>query len=263
MLVFFKPYLILIQLIIICLFLKIFEPLYGESTNGNILPFTIVDIEYQKKGGDVRTSLAPKYILYVVKAVLKEYPTDISENDVSKTLKAILQNVRDDAIQKREQIDGISAFLYISQEHINVGSIALGRIEWWPKGHSFNLNNVSNIENKSTYEEKIDIYSIPKTDIKFDNSKISKNIIGTWVNTYGISYTIIIFKNKSDYVIKKQFSDGSSSEKVLFIKKVNNEERLYEDPNNYYGDYIIITSDGKLEFYDNEGFIYSLSPVKD
>lgn len=252
---------LLLQLIIVYSFMNILEPLYGKNADKDALPFIIVDIEYQKKGGAIKPFTKPKYILYVVKAVLKEYTSNITENDVNKTLQAILQKVREDARQHREQIDGVSAFLYISKENIDAGSMALGRIEWWPKGHSFEPNNVFNVGNKTTYVEKIDIYSLPKTDLNQNESQITKNIIGTWIDTYGIPHTVIIRKSRSNYIMKKQFGDGSSSEKVLFIKKVNNEKRLYEDPDNYFGDYMVIKKDGSLEFYDIEGFIYSLSPV--
>ena len=60
--------------------------------------------------------------------------------------------------------------------------------------------------------------------------------------------------------MKSIYSDGSSEIIALFAEVVNDEERLYKDPNNYYGDYMIIKENGNLAFFDNIGFIYELPP---
>jgi hypothetical protein len=38
----------------------------------------------------------------------------------------------------------------------------MAEAEWWPKGHSFSPNNMTNIADKSTYIEKYNVFSLPK-----------------------------------------------------------------------------------------------------
>src|SRR5688572_25943221 len=58
-------------------------------------------------------------------------------------------------------LDGITAFLYQSAAHANGSNAALGRAEWWPKGHSFDPANAANIRNKASYVESIQVLSLP------------------------------------------------------------------------------------------------------
>lgn len=59
--------------------------------------------------------------------------------------------------------------------------------------------------------------------------------------------------------MKEVYSDGSSQTITLDAKVVGGETRLV-DIANAYGDYMVITSSGKLAFYDNQGFIYDIEP---
>lgn len=126
------------------------------------LPFKIVEQKRVKKGGSLHPLSAPQYVLFDVKAVLNEMSSELSEAKVRATLRALLNEVRSEARGRGEQIDGVSGFLYQSRDHITGGSAALGRAEWWPKGHSFNLDNSANIKNKATYVEEIDVFFLPK-----------------------------------------------------------------------------------------------------
>jgi hypothetical protein len=114
------------------------------------------------KGGSLDPLLAPRYVLFDVQAALNEASSELSEPKVRATLRALLNEVRNGARRRGEQIDGLSAFLYQSRDHIAGDSMALGRVEWWPKRHSFNPDNVANINNKTTYVESIDIFFLPK-----------------------------------------------------------------------------------------------------
>ncbi len=130
------------------------------------LAFEIVQRERIKKGGSLNPLRPPKYVLLVVKATLSEACSDLSESEVRATLEVLLDEVRSEAGRRGEQIDGVSAFLYQSRDHIIGESAALGQAEWWPKGHSFNPENTSNINNKATYVEVIDVFSslLPKRE---------------------------------------------------------------------------------------------------
>jgi len=56
------------------------------------------------------------------------------------------------------------------------------------------------------------------------------------------------------------YSDGSGETITLGTKDVNGELRLYENPGNSFGDYMVIKSDGSLAFYDSKGLIYKIQP---
>lgn len=126
------------------------------------LLFEIVDQKRVRKGASINPVILPRYVLHDVKAALIA-PAKLTETNVTATLKAVLEEVRDDARKRGEQLDGISAFLFSSRDHIAGGSMALGRAEWWPKGHSFEPDNAVNIENKATYVEEIKVFTLPKS----------------------------------------------------------------------------------------------------
>lgn len=129
---------------------------------GRPLPFEIVEEERLKKGGSLEPPLAPQYVLFRVNAVVTDVSSELTEPKVRAALRALLNEVRERARRRGERIDGVSAFLYQSRDHINGGSSPLGRAEWWPKGHSFSPNNVANIKNKATYVEEIGVFHLPK-----------------------------------------------------------------------------------------------------
>ena len=126
----------------------------ASSADGS-LPFKIVELERLPKR-------EPQYVLFRVRAVLKKEPPEITEANVRATLQSLLLQVRTEAQQRGEQIDGVSAFLSQSELHLAGSLRFLGNIEWWPKGHSLSHDNVANITNKATYVEKIHIYPLPR-----------------------------------------------------------------------------------------------------
>jgi hypothetical protein len=89
---------------------------------------------------------------------------------------------------------------------------------------------------------------------------VNGNVIGNWLDTGGISHTITMTKINGKYQMTSLYADGSGETITLGVKVVNGEERLYENPGNFYGDYMVIESDGSLAFYDNQGFIYNIHP---
>ncbi len=89
---------------------------------------------------------------------------------------------------------------------------------------------------------------------------LDENIIGTWYDTWGLAHTIIIRKINGSYQMATLFGDGSGETKTLGVEVVNGEERLYENPGNMYGDYMVIKNNGNLAFYDDQGFIYEDQP---
>lgn len=91
--------------------------------------------------------------------------------------------------------------------------------------------------------------------------QMSWNIYSSVYNSLGGILTIS--KQGSRYIQTLVMHDGSSQTVFLTVKAVNGEERLYDERfDDYYGDYMVIESDGTLTFYDNKGYIYSVAPLK-
>jgi hypothetical protein len=123
------------------------------------LPFHILEQEQLKKGGSFKPLRPPRYALLRVRAALTDARPKLTKLGVEATLRALLQTVRDDAQRRGDQIDGITAFLYLSPDHLKGDNVPLGRVEWWPKGHSFAPDNAANIENKATHVETLEVFS--------------------------------------------------------------------------------------------------------
>lgn len=118
------------------------------------LPYRIIVREQQRKSGI--------YVLLVVKAALTEKYTELTKEKVEATLQELFRVVRDETKRPGAQVDGITAFLYQSPDHIKGGNPALGAAESWPKGHSFSPDNAVNIANKATYVETIEVFLLPE-----------------------------------------------------------------------------------------------------
>ena len=58
--------------------------------------------------------------------------------------------------------------------------MAMAKAEWWPKGHSFSPDNITNITDKTTYIEKYNVFSLPK--------KINSTIDGLSVEKRTVIY---------------------------------------------------------------------------
>jgi hypothetical protein len=132
------------------------------------------------------------------------------------------------------------------------------------QGHTFSLDYNDRLERDG------DIYPprptlVKPTSVPFVMSQgdfeRSWNIYDSTYNSLGGILTIR--KQGSKYSQTLLMSDGSSETGSLSVKVVNGEERLHDDRfDDYYGDYMLIGKDGYLNFYDKQGFIYSVPPLK-
>lgn len=100
-------------------------------------------------------------------------------------------------------------------------------------------------------------YTPKPTPTNYSNNE---NIIGAWLVGDYMQYLIIIKYENSNYYYHSLFEDGSGETKILTEKIINNETRLYENINNYYGDYMVIRENKALAFYDKEGLIVVYMP---
>jgi len=118
----------------------------------------IVKEEIQKKGGNLKPLNRPKYKVLVTKYAISEQVNGFVESRIKETLHEILSKEKDKGIY-----DGITVFLYRSPKNAKTESTTpMAKVEWWPKGHSFSLDNQKNILNKSTHIEKYNVFSLPE-----------------------------------------------------------------------------------------------------
>lgn len=87
--------------------------------------------------------------------------------------------------------------------------------------------------------------------------EMSWNLYDSEYNSLGGILTIR--RQGSSYTSKLVMSDGSSATYELTAVPFGKQIRLYEDPDNSFGDYMYISIwNGSLNFCDNQGFIYSV-----
>ena len=104
-------------------------------------------------------------------------------------------------------------------------------------------------------EPTSDSFIMPKGDFE-----MSWDIYSSEYNSLGGIVTIR--RQGSKYTEKLVMSDGSSGTYPLTVISEGSEIKLTDRPGNSYGDYMIISKDGYLHFYDNQGLIYSVPPLK-
>ncbi|MHB8856136.1 MAG: hypothetical protein ACYC6K_05895 [Bellilinea sp.] len=120
---------------------------------------------------------------------------------------------------------------------------------------------VKALDNTYTVDDEVALINgVPLIALPTPVSKASGNVIGEWIDTGWICPNIVIRKVGSSYKMTTTCNDGSSETKTLTIEMVNGQERLYENPGNLYGDYMVIRTNGNLAFYDDQGVIKVLQP---
>ena len=93
-----------------------------------------------------------------------------------------------------------------------------------------------------------------------NNFEMSWNIYDSRYNTLGGILTIR--KQDSKYTKKLVMPDGSSGTyNLTIISEGNVGIKLTDSLGNPFGDYMLISKDGSLRFYDDQGFIYSVPPL--
>ena len=120
--------------------------------------------------------------------------------------------------------------------------------------------SVSQTQIASTPQPTLPVISVSHSTPQPTKLASPSTSAGTWYDSHAIPHKITIKKINGSYKLTSKYGDGSGETISLVVKIVNGEERLYEDPENYFGDYMVIKGNGYLAFFDNQGFIYELKP---
>lgn len=137
--------------------LILFFPYSGFSQTKE---FSVINEEIQEKGRKPSTiKPSENYKLLVLKAALKN-EASLSKEKIEAITKELLMNARE-MMKKAYKADAATVYLFQSEEHLKSGSIAIGRGEWWPKGHDLSTENAKNINDEATYEEVIAVIFVP------------------------------------------------------------------------------------------------------
>ncbi|WP_281613107.1 hypothetical protein [Flammeovirga sp. SubArs3] len=90
--------------------------------------------------------------------------------------------------------------------------------------------------------------------------EVNGDVIGKWYNSMQyIEHTVLIYKEQGNLKVKLKFKSGSESVKDLKYKKVGtNSKYTYR---NDFGEYYILTPNGQLSLYDNDGLITKLKKI--
>lgn len=84
-------------------------------------------------------------------------------------------------------------------------------------------------------------------------ASVNEEIIGRWLDD-SIGTRVTIFGEEGKLFIEWQFKDGSSDKKER-VEKPSHMGRRFNLVNDNLGEYYVISTDGDLEFHDNDGFI--------
>lgn len=101
------------------------------------------------------------------------------------------------------------------------------------------------------------------TNTQSDDSPASgEKKIGKWLNQMASDFyaTVEITARDGVYWMYSKYHDGSSQTTKLTKKKVSGTVR-YVNTDSRFGEYYIITPDGRLKIYDNEGLIRTASKI--
>ena len=139
-------------------------------------------------------------------------------------------------------------------------SYADGSIDWAPNGKWEAAHKVKK-GNYATFRFIVKFYQYErgrKIQQILKNETIPKDtqLIGKWIDS---GVTKIVYKD-GKYFMERKFHDGSSLNQEITEKPSSKGRRF--NSNNSFGEYVIVLPNGKLSFYDGDGFIKTLSIAK-
>ena len=90
-------------------------------------------------------------------------------------------------------------------------------------------------------------------------SQKAESCLGAWLDDYSSGHITIICSEAEDYVMKNTYVDAS--EEKLSLKKEDTEEGTKLEKENSEGEYYLLTSKGKLEYWNESGHYYTAKTI--
>ena len=84
--------------------------------------------------------------------------------------------------------------------------------------------------------------------------------IGIWIDER-IGGKLTIFEKNGISYLRSEYSDGSSGEQELVSEEASG-GRKYATPDNGFGEYFVLSEDGRLEFWGGSGNYYTADPLR-
>lgn len=118
-----------------------------------------------------------------------------------------------------------------------------------------------NVSGAKMQFNKKEILKVEKN--KTSPKETSEGKIGQWRGNPSYADAIYTFWKINDKIImRRDFKDGSNSEKEMIQKKDQSGRLRFEEKGgNDFGEYYVIEKNGYLGHYDNEGLIYTMPPI--
>lgn len=237
----FSPYFLsfliiaLSMLIVSCSSSSTSIPTDYKESNSDAAKILKPDVEFTIINIDKGTSATPKKCIIDV-----QLPRQIQYEKIGQIAEYIKNN-------EGSQCTPLFIYYFLANDQPGIDSA-------WAYS-SFNPNLEVKI-NGMTIEEKATL----ETGLQKSNKQPEdKNIVGSWLCSYGFSYTAVLRKVNDAYELSTKYADGSGETKPLYAKLINGEERLFENADYFSGTYITVEKNGNLGYFDNQGFIYDCS----
>ena len=145
---------------------------------------------------------------------------------------------------------------YYKVNQINYGKV---KLNGWIWSKAVTKSKRINKE-KAFYVKPIKNYNPSNKEIK-NAIGSSKEIVGKWLdNDPWMGGVYVIKKVNGKFVKEITFKDGSVSKKDVEISSRSYGRKVSFD--NDFGEYLIIKSNGNLEYYDSDGLFKTLKPIK-
>lgn len=98
--------------------------------------------------------------------------------------------------------------------------------------------------------------------LKSSELQVDGELIGKWLVNWGYEYKAAIYKKDDQVMMKTLFSDGSGQDAELSTHEINGQIRYYDDGGKERGEYYIVSSNGDLQFWSENGNYYSAPNIE-
>ncbi len=218
----------------------------------------------QQKGINFLINPIESNILSDANAILTKYNLkgniSLNKYDENETYKVYIIRIVSDGFEEISDSDKVTILSKLAMNFNDSNSIRYSVIPYIRSNqneYNFDIDHAN--KNNEPFPPRPT--SNPQTAQPTTSYAKSGDFTYTWINSKKYSSwgeKITIQKSGRIYTMTTLFDDGSGETKTLTVKTVNGEERLFANPGNLYGDYMVVANNGDLQFFDDQGFIYSI-----